>query len=318
MTTILVTGGAGFIGSHLTNRLVAEGFEVHVLDNLSSGKAKNVPNGATLHILDIRDADAVEKLFTDFPFNIMFHEAAQMSVIRSVDDPLTDIDVNIRGTVVLLEAGRKNGLTKVIAASSGGVIYGEPVHIPQREDNPLIPMSPYGIAKLAVENYLRFYWEVYHIPYIALRYANVYGPRQNPESGAGVLAIFMEKILHGEQPVINGTGGKTRDYIHIDDVVEANMRAMRYDGVGPINIGTGIETSVNRVFQLVRDLCQIDVTEVHGEEQEGEQLRSVLDIRLAEKLLGWKPTITLEKGLRDTIVWYINEAKNQGKPLIIN
>jgi len=305
MITILVTGGAGFIGSHLATRLVAKGFQVHILDNLSTGKIENVPQGATLHIVDMRDAPAINKLFREYQFDVCFHEAAQTSVIRSVKEPIFDADNNVTGFVTLMDNARRNGVKKIIVASSGGAIYGNPISLPQCEDDPLMPMSPYGITKLSIEHYLRFYWMTYHIPYVALRYANVYGPKQNPESGAGVLAIFMEKILQGENPVINGTGSQTRDYIHVDDVVDANIRALKYDGVGPINIGTGIETSVNRVFQLVRDICQIDVLEIHSEQKAGEQLRSVLDVRRAAKLLGWKPTIVFEDGLKETIAWYI-------------
>ncbi len=238
MNKILVTGGAGFIGSHLTARLVAEGYDITVVDNLSSGKKGNVPRGAKLHVMDIRDANAMNKLFATHHFDVMFHQAAQMSVLRSMKDPLYDADVNVKGLITLMEAGRKNGLRKVVFASSGGVIYGEPVHTPQHEDHPLAPMSPYGISKMASEKYLHFYWKVYGIPTVSLRYANVYGPRQNPQSGAGVIAMMLEKILTGKQTKINGDGTKTRDYVHVDDVITANLYALECDGPDTFNIGT--------------------------------------------------------------------------------
>lgn len=308
---ILVTGGAGFIGSHIAARLVAYGYQVFIVDDLSSGKMENVPPGAIFYKIDIRDAAALGELFERERFGVLVHEAAQMSVIRSVKDPANDALVNIVGLYNLLEAGRKNGLRKVLCASSGGVIYGEPEKSPQREDHSLKPKSPYGISKLATEHILRFYWETYQLPYIALRYANVYGPRQNPESGAGVIAHFMRKILAGEAPVINGTGNKTRDYIYVSDVVEANKLALTYHGVGAFNIGTGIETDVNTVFRMIRNLTQLDIPEVHGPEMLGENVRSVLDISRSRKILGWTPHIAFEDGLRETIEWYIKSGTGE-------
>lgn len=307
MEKILITGGAGFIGSHIAWTLVAKGYEVHILDNLSSGKRSNVPKKAILHEMDVRDSESVFKLFAEYRFPIMFHQAAQMSVVRSVRDPRNDADVNILGLLTLLEAGKKNGLEKVVFASSGGVIYGDPVRLPQDEDHPLRPKSPYGIAKLACENYLRCYSETHHLGYVSLRYSNVYGPRQNPESGAGVIAIFMKKLLTGKQPVINGDGRKTRDFVYIADVVSANLHALSHHEIGEFNVGTGTETDINTVFQTIRKICGPDVPEIHGEDMAGEQERSCLDIKRARAVLDWTPKVQFEDGLRRTIAWYIKQ-----------
>jgi len=252
----------------------------------------------------------MEKLFREYRFDIVFHEAAQTSVIRSVREPVFDADNNVTGFVTLMDIARRYGVQKIIAASSGA-IYGDPVSIPQRENDPLQPTSPYGITKLAMEQYLRFYWETYHLPYVALRYANVYGPRQNPQSGSGVLAIFMEQILRGEQPVINGSGEQTRDYIYVGDIAAANIRALRSDTVGPVNVGTSEPTSVNQVFRLLKTVFGKDIPEVHRDQQKGEQLQSVLDPRRAWQLIRWKPKYPIEDGLKKTIQWYIDLITNR-------
>lgn len=315
---VLITGGAGFIGSHIGQTLVEKGYQVHILDNLTSGKIENIPKGGIFHNLDIRDEYGVNELFANHKFPLMFHEAAQMSVIKSIENPVLDADVNIRGLVTLLNAMRKNGKGKVVFASSGGVIYGEPVSIPQKESDPLIPISPYGVAKKASEDYLRFFWETYRMPFVSLRYGNVYGPRQNPHSGAGVIGIFMEKILQNEIPVINGSGAKTRDYVYISDVVDANLAAMEYDGVGAFNVGTGIETSVLTLFHHIRDICMIDVPEQHNGDKTGEQNRSVLDIKMAKDQLVWEPKVKFYDGLKNTIAWYIEAAKKENKRLVLD
>lgn len=311
---VLVTGGAGFIGSHLATALVAQGYEVHVLDNLSSGKIENIPAGAIFHHGDITDSVFVNRLFQTHKYSLMFHQAAQMSVIRSVKDPVFDAHTNIVGLVTLMNAMANYSSGKVIFASSGGVIYGEPVEIPQTEDHPLVPLSPYGISKKTSEEYLRYFWEIHKIPYVSLRYANVYGPHQNPNSGAGVIAIFMEKILNGQTPVINGTGDKTRDYVHVSDVVNANLQAIKYQGVGSFNVGTGIETSVLTIFRMIKDYLESDIPEVFGEDKKGEQLRSALDNSKASQLLNWNPTVGFSEGLKDTIDWYLSTQKAHELP----
>jgi UDP-glucose 4-epimerase len=315
---ILVTGGAGFIGSHIAEALLLQRYEVHILDNLSVGRRENVPSEAIFHEIDIRDKQGVEKLFAQHKFPVVFHQAAQMSIRGSVKDPLNDTDINVRGLITLMEAGRQYGLEKVIFASSGGAIYGDPIRIPQDEDHPRKPISPYGISKLTCEEYLRFYRKIYGIAYNALRYANVYGPRQNPESGAAVIAIFMEKLLSGVQPVINGTGNQTRDYVYISDVVAANMCALEYHGVGPFNVGTSKETDVNTIFRLISEICQSDIQEIHGSGIAGDQEQSVLDNSRSREVLGWEPRVTLGDGLRRTFNWYMQERKMVTVPAAVS
>ncbi|HET6566823.1 MAG TPA: NAD-dependent epimerase/dehydratase family protein, partial [Rhodothermales bacterium] len=260
---VLVTGGAGFIGSHVADALVAEGHTVHVLDDLSSGRQENVPAGAAFIRMDIRSED-VPSLFERERYGVLVHHAAQMDVRKSVADPKFDADVNVLGFLNLMEAGRRNGLEKVVFASTGGAIYGEPDYVPQDERHTLQPLSPYGITKLTTEKYLYFYQQQYGIRYVALRYANVYGPRQNPHGEAGVVAIFTERLLRGEKPVINGNGEQTRDYVFVGDVVRANLAALRHEGSGIFNVGTGKETSVNELFRSIRDLVDPSVEEEHG------------------------------------------------------
>lgn len=300
---ILVTGGAGFIGSHVTDALVAEGHDVHVLDDLSSGRKENVAEGATLHALDIRAAE-VALLFERERFEVLIHHAAQMDVRRSVADPKFDADVNAIGLLNLMEAGREHGLRKVLLASTGGAIYGEPDFTPQDESHPLRPLSPYGITKLISERYLYFYEQQYGIEWVALRYANVYGPRQNPHGEAGVVAIFTERMLRGEDVFINGDGAQTRDYTFVADVVRANLRALAYDGSGIFNVGTGEETSVVTLFRHLRRLTGADTEERHRAGAPGEQRRSVLSYAHTAETLGWRPEVPVEEGLARTVAWF--------------
>jgi UDP-glucose 4-epimerase len=304
---ILVTGGAGFIGSHVADALCAAGHTVHVLDDLSSGRRHNVPSQAVFHQVDLRAPD-VRTLFEEERYDVLVHHAAQMDVRRSVADPAFDADVNLLGFLNLMEAGRKSGLQKVVFASTGGAIYGEPDYAPQDEAHPMRPLSPYGITKLATERYLYYYQQQYGIGYVALRYANVYGPRQNPHGEAGVVAIFTRRLLAGEQPVIYGDGEQTRDFVYVGDVVRANMAALDYDASGAINVGTGVETDVNTLYRILRDLIAPSFDEVHAEAKPGEQRRSVLGYEKARRTLGWTPTISLEEGLRRTVAWFADTS----------
>jgi len=305
---VLVTGGAGFIGSHVADALVARGYDVHVLDDLSGGRRENVPAGATLHAVDIRSEEAAA-LLASGRFEAVFHLAAQMDVRRSVADPKFDADVNVLGFLNLMEAARQGGIRKVVFASTGGAIYGEPDPEvndggPQPEHHPQQPVSPYGITKLVSEKYLHFYELSYGIAYAAMRFGNVYGPRQNPHGEAGVVAIFAERLLEDRQPVINGDGEQTRDYVFVGDVVRAMLAGFDHEGSGVFNVGTGRETSVNELFRTLNALTGGRADEVHAEGKPGEQQRSVLDVSRARRTLGWEPEVPLAEGLRQTVEWF--------------
>ena len=282
---VLVTGGAGFIGSHLVDAYLARGFRVTVIDDLSTGDRRNLNPRAEFLQMDIREA-AIDRIRPD----IISHHAAQMDVRRSVSDPVFDANVNVIGSLRLLQQAADNGVQRFIFASSGGAIYGEPLFAPQTEQHPTNPLSPYGCAKLAVEHYMHYFREVHGLPTVALRYANVYGPRQNAKGEAGVIAIFIEKKLRGERATINGDGQQTRDYVYVDDVVAANMQVSDSNDAGPFNVGTGVETTVNQIASM------IGVDAAHGPAKAGEQLRSVLASRF-----GRTP---LEDGMRKTIDWF--------------
>jgi UDP-glucose 4-epimerase len=303
---ILVTGGAGFIGSHLVEAFLAEGHSVSVMDDLSTGKERNLHPSAKFLRADIRDAGMVDRIFGGGRFDVVCRHAAQMDVRRSVAHPVFDASVNIVGVLTLLEAAVRHAVKKVLFASSGGAMYGEQDYFPADESHPARPVSPYGVAKLATEQYLFYYRVAYGLDSVSLRYANVYGPRQNPEGEAGVIAIFADKMLRGEPPIINGDGKQTRDYVYVGDVVRANLLAPRYEGSGVFNIGTGVETDVNNLFRQIRTLTGSDCAEKHGEGKKGEQLRSVLDARKAIRELGWSVTHSLAQGLRLTVEYFEN------------
>ena len=304
---ILVTGGAGFIASHVADLYLGAGHEVAILDNLSRGKKANVPARARQFILDLRDPGVAE-VFESFRPEVVNHHAAQVSVRESVADPIYDAEVNVLGSVRLLELAVRHRVKKFIFASTGGAIYGEQDYFPADEKHPNRPLSPYAIAKLAVEKYLFFYKQTHGLSYVALRYANVYGPRQDPFGEAGVVAIFCEKLWRGETPVINGAGEQTRDFVYVADLARASLAALDETVQGEINVATGIETSVNQVFHILREATGAKVAEKHGPAKPGEQLRSVLDARLAAKVLGWKPEISIAQGLRLTADYFRHGA----------
>jgi UDP-glucose 4-epimerase len=308
---VLVTGGAGFIGSHLVDRLVQEGHEVVVVDNLSTGKRRNLNRAAEFYKLDIQSA-RLEHVFKKERPSLVLHLAAQMNVRRSVEDPMFDAQVNILGTLNVLEQASRYGARKIIFASSGGAVYGEQETFPAPESHPTRPLSPYGISKLAGEHYLAYYQVNSGIRYAALRYSNVYGPRQDPEGEAGVVAIFAQKMLSGEQPIINGNGRQTRDFIYVDDVVEANLMAMGQDSQGSYNVGTALETSINELFQTLAELTGCGWKGIHGPVKKGEQIRSVIDFSKLRQALGWEPKVTLQEGLKRTIEYFRSQlSRNQ-------
>jgi UDP-glucose 4-epimerase len=301
---ILVTGGAGFIGSHIVDAYLAEGHRVTVVDNLSTGKRENVNSAAEFHAVDLRDGEALGKVIGAGRFDVVNHHAAQMDIRRSVADPVYDASVNIIGMLTLMELSLRSGIRRVVFASSGGAAYGEQDVFPAPETHPTRPISPYGVAKLTTEQYLFFYASVYGIESVALRYANVYGPRQNPEGEAGVVAIFTTKMLQGGTPVINGDGAQTRDYVFVGDVVRANVAALRAQGFRIYNVGTGIETDVNTIFRTLRKATGSSCEEAHAAAKKGEQMRSVLDCGRIGAELGWRPAVSLAEGLQNTVEYF--------------
>lgn len=300
---ILVTGGAGFIGSHITDRLVLEGHSVSIIDNLSTGKEDNLNKEAKFYKMDIVNP-RIERIFKKERPELICHLAAQMDVRRSVADPLYDAQTNILGMLNLLENAVRYGTRKVIFASTGGAVYGEEAPLPTSEDHPPQPLSPYGISKLTGEHYLFFYKQTYGLNYIVLRFANVYGPRQDPFGEAGVVAIFTQKMLRNEQPVINGNGMQTRDYVYVEDVVDAVTASVYSEATDIFNVGTGIETSVNELFNLLKDINGNNLKEVHGPAKKGEQARSCLSCDKIKKTLEWEPGTPIKEGLARTVDFF--------------
>jgi len=300
---ILVTGGAGFIGSHVVDTYVNAGHDVIVVDDLSTGKRENLNPRARFVQADIQDP-AVREMMVKEQVEVVNHHAAQMDVRRSVADPLFDARVNILGMLNVLEGARAAKVKKFIFASSGGTVYGEQESFPADEEHSTRPICPYGVSKRTGEHYLYFYYVEYGIPYIALRYANIYGPRQDPHGEAGVVAIFTLRILAGRQPIVNGDGKQTRDYLFVSDVARANLAVLQVNYTGPINIGTGSETDVNQLFRTLRDLAGSSAPEIHGPAKPGEQRRSVLAWHRAAQVLNWRPEVTLEDGLRQTVAYF--------------
>lgn len=302
---ILVTGGAGFIGSNIADTYIELGHDVLIIDNLSSGKKENINPKAKFFKADIRNAHAIKTIFAKEKPDILNHHAAQINLRKSISDPVFDADVNIVGLLNLLEAGIKNNLKKVIFASSGGAIYGEAKILPTPENyEPKQPLSPYGITKMMSEYYLNYYFNNYGLHFAILRYSNVYGPRQDPFGEGGVVAIFTQKLLKQKKPVINGDGKQTRDFVYVKDVVEANVLALNKNVNTAINIATGVETSVNKLCNLLSNKTNTFFSEIHGSSKLGDQQKSVLDIASARKILGWRPRTSLNKGLNQTINFF--------------
>ena len=300
---ILVTGGAGFVGFHLVDRLIGEGQRVVVIDNLSTGKKENLNPRSKFYKLDIRDPK-ISKVFQTEKPEIVFHFAAHIEARKSVENPISDADINILGSLNILENCRKYGVKKIIFASSGGEIYGNAKKIPTSEAYHPCPISPYGVGKLAVEKYLDAYSRLFKIPYVALRYGNIYGPRQNPYGEAGVVAIFTDKMLKNKQPLIHGSGKQTKDYVFVEDAIDAAILSFKKDFRGILNVGTGKETSVLKIFYLIKKLTNSNVKEKHILLPICSFKRGCLSISKAKKELNWKPKYDLYRGLEKTIDWF--------------
>jgi len=301
--TILVTGGAGFIGSNIVDAYIEKGHDVIIVDNMSTGVKEYINPKAKFYQMDICDTN-ISQVFKESKIDMINHHAAQIDLRKSVEDPKFDINVNIAGSVNLLENARAHGVKKFIFASTGGAIYGEHDYFPADEEHPVRPSAPYGINKNCVEKYLYYYNLVYGLDYVVLRYANVYGPRQNPHGECGVIAIFTDKILGGTQPLINGDGKQTRDYVFVKDVVNANVLAVDANGPVIYNVATTRETDVNYIFDRINYYAGTKFEEKHGPGKLGEQLRSVLSFEKISTELGWKPETDIETGLKITTEFF--------------
>lgn len=306
---ILVTGGAGFIGSHIADSFILAGHHVVILDNLSSGKRDNINPKATFIEGDIRDAELVEKVFRENAIDVVDHHAAQIDVRKSVTDPSNDANINILGSLNLLEASRRHNVKRFIFASTGGAIYGEQDYFPADELHPTRPESPYGITKRSVELYLHYYNKVHGMDYTIFRYSNVYGPRQDPHGEAGVVAIFSNALLADKQAIVFGDGKQTRDYVFISDLVRAHLLAIENEsGSNTYNIATGIETDVNTLFATLANEAGKDATPRYDEARPGELLRSVCSYQKATKALGWQPETNITEGLSRTFDFFRKKA----------
>ncbi len=301
---ILVTGGAGFIGSHIVDALLVAGHEVLVLDDLSTGRRENVDPAARFFQVDLRDEQALGRVIAGERPEVIVHDAAKANVRESMAQPVLYADVNVLGSLRLLEAARQSGVRKIVYASTGGAVYGEPDYLPVDEGHPVRPLDPYGASKHHVEHYLEQYRKNYGLEYTILRYANVYGPRQDPMGEAGVVAIFLGQMLAGAQPVIFGSGDKERDFVYVGDIARANLLALERGDGATANIGSGVGTSINRIFEALKQATGYAGPQVHGPEKLGEVQRIYLDASRARAVLGWELTIPLDEGLRRTVEWF--------------
>jgi UDP-glucose 4-epimerase len=301
---VLVTGGAGFVGSHVVDRLLGDGHDVDVVDNLSTGRRELAAPAARLHVVDIR-GPALDGAVTAARPDAVVHVAAQAAVSRSVIDPGLDAAVNVLGTINVLEAARRAGVGRVVYISTGGAAYGDTDVLPTPEDHPTRATSPYGVSKVAGERYLECWAGLTGGRALTLRLANVYGPRQNPQGEAGVIAIFCHRLLAGQPCIVNGDGEQTRDYVFVGDVADAVARALvHHEATGVANVGTGVETTVNDIYRRLARAAGSTAAAEHGPPRPGEQRRSVLDASRAKRLLGWSPAVTLDEGLARTLRYF--------------
>ena len=321
---ILITGGAGFIGSHIVDLCIENNYKVIVVDDFSTGKRENISQDTKFYKLSITDSKKLEKIFEQEKPDYVIHEAAQISVSLSVKEPIFDARTNIFGSLNLLQCCVKYGVKGIIFASSGGTVYGEPEHFPVTENHPLFPLSPYGISKVTIEYYLNFYKKNFNLNYIALRYGNVYGPRQDPYGEAGVIAIFIQKMIKENVPTINGDGEYIRDYVFVKDVAKANLRALKYlqksSAIFPkkgkdkqvdlnsFNLATGKGTSVNEIFKLLKKIIGFSGSANYGPARPGDLRKNILDCRMIKEIFNWCYKVELSDGLKETINWFKNRT----------
>lgn len=309
---VLVTGGAGFIGSHVVDAHIERGDEVAVVDDLSTGKREHINTKARFYNVDIRDHCLDEVFAVERP-DLVSHQAARANVRESMEKPVLYAEVNILGSLNLLECCRKYGVQKFVYASTGGAVYGEPQYLPANEAHPINPVDPYGASKHHVEHYLYLYHVNHDLTYTILRYPNVYGPRQDPYGEAGVVAIFTRQMLQGERAVINGSGEQERDFVYVDDIVEANLLAMEKGDGGVYNLGWGFGVSVNKIFARLKEITGYLRDAVHGPPKPGEVFKIYLDASKAQGDLGWKPSIGLDEGLRRTVEYFKKSIEEEGR-----
>lgn len=300
---ILVTGGAGFIGSNVVDAMIEAGFEVVVVDNLSTGHEENVNPRAKLYKVDIRSAE-LEEVFQQERPDFVDHHAAQISVRISVQKPMEDAQINVLGSLNVIECCQKYGVKNLIYISTGGAVYGEPVYLPCDESHPVNPICHYGATKHAPEHYLYLYRQLYGLNYVVLRYPNVFGPRQDPLGEAGVVAIFIGQMLRGEQVIINGSGEQERDFVYVGDCVRANLLALERGDGEIYNIGCGRGTSVNEIYAKLKEITGYTLDAQHGPPKAGETFKIYLDATKAERELGWKPLVSLDQGMRQTVDFF--------------
>jgi UDP-glucose 4-epimerase len=310
---VLISGGAGFVGSHVCDRLAQEGHELVILDDLSTGRVEQVHPAARFYQMEL-DSPWMGELFAVERPEAVVHLAAQASVQRSVADPVFDARVNVLGTIALLQASVRHEVRRFLFASSGGAIYGEATVVPTPEDYPATPVSPYGASKLSAEVMLTTFRTMSGLSWAALRYGNVYGPRQDPHGEAGVVAIFSRRLLAGTEATITGDGQQTRDFVYVADVAEANALALHSPAVGAFNVGTGTETSINEIFRLLKDLTGSRQAERHGPPKPGEQRRSAVDPARIGREIGWRPKTALREGLESTVAYFRTELAGAARP----
>ena len=300
---VLVTGGAGFIGSHVADIFLANGYEVVIVDDLSTGRPTNLNPGAKFYQLDIRSPQLLDIFEQEKP-DFVSHHAAQMDVRRSIVQPLFDADVNILGSINMIECARKTGIQRFVYISTGGAVYGEPEYLPCDENHPINPICQYGASKHTVEHYLYMYQVNYGLNYTVIRYPNVYGPRQDPHGEAGVVAIFTRQMMNGEQVVINGDGEQTRDFVYVGDCAAGNLLAVQKNVNGIFNLGMGRPTSINEIFESLKKITRYQKEPVHGPAKLGETRHIYLDSSKARQVLGWAPTIDLDDGMAKTVEYF--------------